>query len=49
MSEVVRRALADEVRRREVEWAIRTMEDIAKRARLEKPAWQLIREFREKL
>lgn len=49
ISEVIRRALEDEVRKREVEWALRVMEDIAGRARLDKPAWQVIREYRERL
>lgn len=49
VSEVIRRALEEEVRRRELEWALSVMEDIAERARLEKPSWQIIREFRDKL
>ncbi|MEM2275021.1 MAG: hypothetical protein QXD46_06625 [Thermofilum sp.] len=49
VSEVVRRALEREVRRREVEWAVNVMDDIARRAQLDKPSWQIIREHREKL
>ncbi|MEM3974477.1 MAG: hypothetical protein QW320_08935 [Ignisphaera sp.] len=49
MSEVVRRALEREVRRREVDWAVNVMDDIAGRARLDKPSWQVIREHGEKL
>lgn len=49
VSEVVRRALEEEVRRRELEWALSVMDDIAGRARLEKPSWQVVREFRDRL
>lgn len=49
VSEVVRRALEEEVRRKEIEWVTRVMEDISGRAELEKPSWQIIRENRDKL
>lgn len=49
VSEVVRKALEREVRRREVEWAISVMEEIAGRAQLDRPSWRIIREHREKL
>ncbi|MEM1522600.1 MAG: type II toxin-antitoxin system CcdA family antitoxin [Thermofilaceae archaeon] len=49
VSEVIRRALEREVKSREVEWAVNVMDDIARRAQLDKPSWQIIREHREKL
>lgn len=47
LSEVLRRALEAEVRRREVEWALTVMEDISSKAKLTEPSKDLIREFRD--
>jgi post-segregation antitoxin (ccd killing protein) len=47
VSQVLRRALEEEVRRRELEWAVSVMDDISRRAKLEKPSDEVIREFRE--
>lgn len=33
----------------EAEWVIKLMEDISRRAKLEKPSWQTVREYRDKL
>lgn len=49
VSEVTRRALEEEVRRKELELVLGVIDDIAERARLEKPSWQLIRELRDRL
>ncbi|MEM4853126.1 MAG: type II toxin-antitoxin system CcdA family antitoxin [Thermofilum sp.] len=49
VSEVIRRALEREVKRREVDWAVNVMDEIAGRAQLDRPSWQVIREHREKL
>ncbi|MDT7892498.1 MAG: type II toxin-antitoxin system CcdA family antitoxin [Thermoproteota archaeon] len=48
ISETLRKALEEEVRKKEIEWAIAKMEEISKKAKLEKEAKNLIREFREK-
>lgn len=47
VSQVLRRALEEEVRRRELEWAVSVMDDISRRAKLEKSSDEVIREFRE--
>ena len=47
MSEVLRRALEEEVKRREIEWALSTMEEISAKAALDKPSSEVIREFRD--
>jgi antitoxin CcdA len=46
ISETLRKALEEEVRK--IEWVIAKMEEISKKAKLEKEAKDLIREFREK-
>jgi post-segregation antitoxin (ccd killing protein) len=48
ISETLRKALEEEVRKKEIEWAIAKMEEISKKAKLEKEAKNLIREFRDK-
>jgi antitoxin CcdA len=48
ISETLRKALEEEVRKKETEWAIAKMEEISKKAKLDKEAKDLIREFREK-
>jgi post-segregation antitoxin (ccd killing protein) len=48
ISETLRKALEEEVRKKEIEWVIAKMEEISKKAKLEKEAKDLIREFREK-
>jgi post-segregation antitoxin (ccd killing protein) len=48
ISETLRKALEEEVRKKEIEWAIAKMEEILKKAKLEKEAKDLIRKFREK-
>ena len=48
ISETLRRALEEEVKKKEVEWAIATMEEISRKARLSKEAKEVIREFRDK-
>ncbi len=45
-SEVIREAIEREVREREVRWALEVMEEISSRARLPKPASQVVREHR---
>jgi|GEM_PF-537263 Post-segregation antitoxin CcdA. len=48
ISETLRSALEKEVRKKEIEWAIATMEEISKKTRLQKEAKVAIREFRDK-
>ncbi|MEM0302112.1 MAG: type II toxin-antitoxin system CcdA family antitoxin [Archaeoglobaceae archaeon] len=48
VSEVIRGALEEEVKKREMEWAKTKIEEIASKAKLEKPSEQVIREFRDK-
>jgi post-segregation antitoxin (ccd killing protein) len=48
ISETLRKALEEEVRKKEIEWAIAKMEEISNKAKLEKETKDLIREFREK-
>jgi post-segregation antitoxin (ccd killing protein) len=48
ISETLRKALEEEVRKKEIEWAIAKMEEISNKAKLKKEAKDLIREFREK-
>lgn len=48
ISETLRKALEEEVRKKEIEWAIAKMEEISKKAKLDKEAKNLIREFRDK-
>ena len=47
LSELMRKAVEEEVRKKEVEWALNVMEEISKKARLDRPSNELIREFRE--
>jgi post-segregation antitoxin (ccd killing protein) len=47
LSELMRKAIEEEVRKREIEWALTVMEEISDKARLDKPSNQLIREFRD--
>jgi post-segregation antitoxin (ccd killing protein) len=47
LSELMRKAIEEEVRKKEVEWALNVMEEISKKARLDRPSNELIREFRE--
>jgi len=47
VSEVLRRALEEEVRRREVEWALKVMDEISQRIELDVEARELIRKFRD--
>ncbi|MGY0287483.1 MAG: type II toxin-antitoxin system CcdA family antitoxin [Candidatus Methanodesulfokora washburnensis] len=47
LSELMRKAIEEEVRKREIEWALTIMEEISDKARLDKPSNQLIREFRD--
>ncbi len=49
VSEVLRRALEEEVRRREVEWALKVMDEISQRIELDVEARELIRKFRDEL
>jgi len=48
ISETLRKALEEEVRKKEIEWVIAKMEEISKKAKLDKEAKNLIREFRDK-
>jgi len=48
ISETLRKALEEEVRKKEIEWAIAKMEEISKKAKLEKEAKNLIRDKRKK-
>jgi post-segregation antitoxin (ccd killing protein) len=47
LSELTRKAIEEEARKREIEWALTVMEEISDKARLDKPSNQLIREFRD--
>ena len=47
-SEVVRRAIEEKVREEEIKWALNTMEEISRKARPERPAAEIIREFRDR-
>jgi post-segregation antitoxin (ccd killing protein) len=47
LSELMRKAIEEEIRKKEVEWALNVMEEISKKARLDRPSNELIREFRE--
>jgi post-segregation antitoxin (ccd killing protein) len=47
VSEVLRRALEEEVRKREAEWAVRVMDEISQRIELDVEAKDLIRKFRD--
>lgn len=47
LSELMRRAIEDEVRKKEVEWALTVMDEISSRAKLDRPSKELIREFRD--
>jgi post-segregation antitoxin (ccd killing protein) len=48
VSEVLRRALEEEVRKRKVEWALKVMNEISQRIELDVEARDLIRKFRDK-
>jgi|YelNatPaOPRAMG01_1025707.scaffolds.fasta_scaffold08287_6 post-segregation antitoxin (ccd killing protein) len=48
VSEVLRRALEEEVRKRKVEWALKVMDEISQRIELDVEARDLIRKFRDK-
>jgi len=47
LSELMRRAIEEEVRRREIEWSLVVMEEISSKAKLDKRSNELIREFRD--
>ncbi|RSN75781.1 type II toxin-antitoxin system CcdA family antitoxin [Candidatus Methanodesulfokora washburnensis] len=47
LSELMRKAIEEEARKREIEWALTIMEEISDKARLDKPSNQLIGEFRD--
>ena len=47
VSEVLRRALEEEVRKREAEWAVRVMDEISQRIELDAEAKDLIRKLRD--
>jgi len=49
VSEVLRRALEEEVRKREAEWAVKVMDEISQRIELDVEAKDLIRKFRDEL
>lgn len=46
-SEVVRNAIEEKVREKEVKFALKAMDDIAAKAKPGKPTSELIREFRD--
>jgi post-segregation antitoxin (ccd killing protein) len=46
LSELMRKAVEEEVRKKEVEWALNVMEEISRKARLDRPSNELIRESR---
>jgi post-segregation antitoxin (ccd killing protein) len=48
LSEVMRRALEKGVRKREVEWALSVMEEISRKAKLDRESKELIREYRDR-
>lgn len=48
VSHVLRKALEEEVKRRETQWALSAIEEISRKASLEKPSEELLREFRDK-
>ncbi len=47
LSELMRRAIEEEVRRREIEWSLVVMEEISSKEKLDKRSNELIREFRD--
>ncbi len=47
-SEVVRKAIEEKVREEEVNWALKTMDEISHKARPSKPLAEVIREFRDR-
>lgn len=47
VSKVLREALEEEVRKREVEWALKTMDEISQKIELDVEARDLIRKFRD--
>lgn len=47
LSELIRKAVEDEVRRKEVEWVLAVMDEISSKAKLDKPSKEVIREFRD--
>ncbi|MDI9642137.1 MAG: type II toxin-antitoxin system CcdA family antitoxin [Archaeoglobales archaeon] len=48
VSETIRRALEEEIKKREIEWAKKKIEEISSKSSLENPSEELIREFRDK-
>ncbi|MCD6368728.1 MAG: hypothetical protein J7L38_02910 [Thermoproteales archaeon] len=48
-SQVVREAIARKIREEKIKYALKVMENISSKAKLEKPAWKIIRESRDTL
>jgi post-segregation antitoxin (ccd killing protein) len=46
LSELMRKAIEEEIRKKEVEWALNVMEEISEKARLDGSSNELIRESR---
>jgi len=47
-SDVIRRAIEEKVREEEVEWALKVMDEISRKAKPEKPLAEVIREYRDR-
>ena len=47
-SEVIRKAIEERVREEEIKWALKTMEEISRKARPGRPSAEVIREFRDR-
>jgi len=47
-SDVIRRALEEKVREEEINWALKVMEEISRKAKPEKSVAEIIREFRDR-
>jgi len=47
-SDVIRRAIEEKAREEEVEWALKVMDEISRKAKPEKPLAEVIREYRDR-
>ena len=46
-SEVIRRAIEDRIKEERIKWALSIMEEISRKAKLERPSHKVIRRFRD--
>jgi len=47
-SDVIRRAIEEKAREEEVKWALKVMDEISRKAKIEKPLAEVIREYRDR-